>query len=145
MTINQLSLFIENKKGTMLTVLEVLKQADIQIIASTISDTVDFGIYRIICSDPGKAYLLLKDKGLSVTLSDVFAIELNNTPGQAASVMQIFAKANININYLYSFLVKGKGILIFRTNDTEKTREIINLNRLNFITEERLKSLAEQS
>lgn len=145
MTINQLSLFIENKKGTMLTVLEVLKQADIQIIASTISDTVDFGIYRIICSDPDKAYLLLKDKGLSVTLSDVFAIELNNTPGQAASVMQIFAKANININYLYSFLVKGKGILIFRTNDTEKTREIINLNRLNFITEERLKSLAEQS
>ncbi len=143
MTINQLSVFIENKKGTILTVLNLLKEANIQIIASTISDTVDYGIYRIICSDPGKAYLILKDNGLSVTLSDVFAIELDNTPGQAAAVMQVFAAANISISYLYSLLVKGKGILIFRTNDTEKTREQISLHKLSFVTEKQLQSLAD--
>ncbi len=143
MTINQLSVFIENKKGTILTVLNLLKEANIQIIASTISDTVDYGIYRIICSDPGKAYLILKDNGLSVTLSDVFAIELDNTPGQAAAVMQVFATANISISYLYSLLVKGKGILIFRTNDTEKTREQISLHKLSFVTEKQLQSLAD--
>ena len=143
MTINQLSVFIENKKGTILTVLNLLKEANIQIIASTISDTVDYGIYRIICSDPSKAYLILKDNGLSVTLSDVFAIELDNTPGQAAAVMQVFATANISISYLYSLLVKGKGILIFRTNDTEKTREQISLNKLSFVTEKQLQSLAD--
>ncbi len=144
MTINQLSVFIENKRGTMLTVLELLKQADIQIIASTVSDTVDYGIYRIICSDPGKAYKLLKEKGMSVTLSDVFAIELDNTPGQAASVMHVFAEAKISISYLYSFLVKGKGILIFRTDDTEKTREVISLHKLAFVTDKQLQSLADQ-
>ncbi len=143
MTINQLSVFIENKKGTILTVLNLLKEANIQIIASSISDTVDYGIYRIICSDPGKAYLILKDNGLSVTLSDVFAIELDNTPGQAAAVMQVFAAANISISYLYSLLVKGKGILIFRTNDTEKTREQISLHKLSFVTEKQLQSLAD--
>lgn len=143
MTINQLSVFIENKKGTILTVLNLLKEANIQIIASTISDTVDYGIYRIICSDPSKAYLILKDNGLSVTLSDVFAIELDNTPGQAAAVMQVFAAANISISYLYSLLVKGKGILIFRTNDTEKTREQISLHKLSFVTEKQLQSLAD--
>jgi hypothetical protein len=143
MTINQLSVFIENKKGTILTVLNLLKEANIQIIASTISDTVDYGIYRIICSDPSKAYLILKDNGLSVTLSDVFAIELDNTPGQAAAVMQVFATANISISYLYSLLVKGKGILIFRTNDTEKTREQISLHKLSFVTEKQLQSLAD--
>ena len=56
----QLSIFIENKRGTLLTVLNVLKGAGIQIIASTISDTQDFGIYRIICDDPERAFIVLK-------------------------------------------------------------------------------------
>ena len=124
-------------------VLETLKEAGIQIIASTISDTVDFGIYRIICSEPSKAYQILKEKGLSVTLSDVFAIELDNTPGKAADAMQTFAKANISISYMYSFLVHGKGILIFRTDDTEKTRELIVLSKLNFLTPDKVKAISE--
>ena len=52
MTIHQLSVFVENKSGTLLQVLELLKEAHIQLIASTISDTVEYGIYRIICSEP---------------------------------------------------------------------------------------------
>jgi len=75
MTIHQLSIFIENKNGTLLRVLDILKEAKIQIIASTISDTVDYGIFRIICSNPSQAYELLQEHGLSVTISDVFAIE----------------------------------------------------------------------
>lgn len=144
MLIHQLSVFIENKSGTMTTVLEAFKQANIQIIASTISDTVDYGIFRIICSNPAQALLLLKEKGLSVTLSEVFAIELDNKPGQAATVMQIFAQSKININYLYSFLVHGKGILIFRTNDTEKTIEVIRDNNLNNLTNDNLHKLVEE-
>ena len=127
----------------MLTVLNILKQAQIQIIASTISDTVDYGIYRIICSDPDKAFLILKEQGLSVTLSDVFAIELDNTPGQAANAIKTFVDAEISINYMYSFLVHGKGIIVFRTSDTEKTSEMIMLNKLNFVTDEKLKSIAK--
>lgn len=128
MTTQQLSIFIENKSGTMLKVLEILKEAGIQIIASTISDTVDYGIYRIICDDPRKGYSSLKEAGISVTLTDVFAIELDDTPGEAAAVMETFAKAGISISYLYSFLVQGKGILVFRTSDTDKTRGIIEIN-----------------
>ena len=123
-------------------VLETLKEAGIQIIASTISDTVDFGIYRIICSDPSNAYRILREKGLSVTLSDVFAIELDNTPGQAADAMQTFAKANISINYMYSFLVHGKGVLIFRADDAEKARELIVLSKLNFLTPDQIRDIS---
>lgn len=141
MTTQQISVFIENKSGTMLRVLDALKEADIQIIASTISDTVEYGIYRIICSDPSGAYELLKSKGISVTLTDVFAIELDNRPGEAASVMSTFAKACINISYMYSFLVHGKGILVFRTSDTDRTREIISLNSFRFVTTDRLKQM----
>lgn len=130
MTIKQISIFIENKSGTLLKVLNVLKEANIQIIASTISDTVEYGIYRIICDNPTKAISLLKEHIISAISNDVFAIELDDTPGQAASAIQYFADAGINISYMYSFLVAGKGILILRTNDTEKTQEIIALKKL---------------
>ncbi|MCQ2110170.1 MAG: amino acid-binding protein [Bacteroidaceae bacterium] len=144
MTIHQISVFIENKSGTMLKVLKVLKESGIQIIASTISDTVEYGIYRIICDNPGQAYLLLKEQGISVTLSDVYAIELDNAPGRAADALQSFAEAGISISYMYSFLVHGKGILIFRTNDTEKTNEVIALNNLNIVTGDCLMKLAAE-
>lgn len=121
----QLSIFIQNKRGTLLTVLDVLKTANIQIIASTISDTQDFGIYRIICSDPERAFAVLSGQGITVTLTDVFAIQLEDKPGEAARVLAIFAEADINIAYMYSFLLSGKGILVFRTTDTERTLQVI--------------------
>ena len=78
MTINQLSIFIENRSGTLIKVLEVLKQSGIQIVASTIADTAEYGIYRLICSEPQRAYEELKKAGIAVAQSDVFAIELDN-------------------------------------------------------------------
>ena len=66
MTIQQLSVFIENKSGTLQKVLNLLKEAGIQLIASTIADTVEYGIYRIICSEPKRAYETLKEAGISV-------------------------------------------------------------------------------
>lgn len=145
MTIPQLSVFIENRSGTMIKVLRVLKDAGIQIIASTVSDTVDFGIYRIICSDPASAMPLLKENGLSVTLSEVFAVELDNTPGQASEVMEAFSDAGISISYMYSFLVHGKGILIFRTSDEQKTREVIRARSIDYVSSVELRKLSEEA
>ena len=97
MTIHQLSVFVENKSGTLLQVLELFKEAGIQLIASTISDTVEYGIYRIICSEPQRAYDTLKQAGISVSMSEVFAITLDNTPGQAADAVRRFSEAGIGI------------------------------------------------
>ena len=138
MTINQLSVFIENKSGTLIKVLQVLKQAKIQIIASSIADTAEYGIYRIICSEPARAYEDLKKAGVAVALSDVFAIELDNQPGRAAEAVECLSKADISIAYMYTFLFNGKGILIFRTDNAEKTREVIILNGLHFVSEKDL-------
>ena len=66
MTIKQLSIFIENKGGTLIQVLELLSQAGIQIIASTVADTMDYGIYRVLCDKPTDAYLLLREHGINV-------------------------------------------------------------------------------
>ena len=138
MTVHQISIFVENKSGTLLRVLDLFKDAGIQLIASTISDTVEYGIYRIICSEPLRAYETLKQAGISASLSDVFAITLDNQPGRAADAIRSFTRAGIGISYLYSFLLAGKGILVFRTDDTGKTREVILRDRLSYVEEKDL-------
>lgn len=141
MTVHQLSIFIENRSGTLIKVLDVLKQAGIQIIASTIADTAEYGIYRIICSEPLRACEELKKAGVAVALSDVFAIEIDDQPGRAADAVKTFSEAGISIAYMYSFLLRGKGILIFRTDDNERAVEVINVNHLMSINESHLSAL----
>jgi len=141
MTVHQLSVFIENKSGTLVKVLKLLKQENIQLIASTIADTADYGICRIICSEPKRAYCVLKDAGVAVSLCEVFAVELDDRPGKAADAIEIFAGEGISIAYLYSFLLKGKGVLIFRTDNAEKAAEIIASNGLKVIKEKDLSLL----
>ena len=141
MTIHQLSVFVENKSGTLLQVLELFKEAGIQLIASTISDTVEYGIYRIICSEPERAFETLKNAGISAKVSEVFAITLDNTPGRAADAIRSFSDEGIGISYLYSFLLGGKGILVFKTDDSEKTRNVILSKKLSYIEEKDLNNM----
>lgn len=142
MTIPQLSIFIENRSGTLIKVLDALKEANIQIVASTIADTAEYGIYRLICSEPQRACEELKKANVAVALSDVFAIEIDDQPGRAAEAVKVFSEAGISITYMYSFLLRGKGILIFRTDDKESTTAVINKNGLKSISEEDLSKWA---
>jgi hypothetical protein len=141
MTIRQLSVFIENKSGALDEILQSLKAEKIQIIASTISDTVEYGIYRIITSEPQRAYNSLISRGISVNLNDVFAISLDNKAGKAADVISLFSEAGISISYLYSFLIKDRGILVFRTDKPDETCNVITKNNLSYIREADLQKL----
>jgi len=138
MTIHQLSIFIENRSGTLIKVLQVLKNQGIQIIASTIADTAEYGIYRLICSEPLRAFEELKNAGVAVALNDVLALELDNEPGRAADAVEAFSAAGISIVYMYTFLLKGKGILVFRTDNRDKARQVILDNHLKYIAEQDL-------
>ena len=142
MTVHQLSVFIENKSGTLVKVFDSLKAAGIQLIASTIADTAEYGICRIICSEPVKAYEVLKESGVAVSLCEVFAIALDDKPGSAADAIDLFARQGISIAYLYSFLLGGKGVLIFRTDNADKAAEVIVSNGLRTFEEKDLSKLA---
>lgn len=141
MIVHQISIFVENKSGTLLKVLELFKENNIQLIASTISDTVEYGIYRIICSEPMRAYEMLKAAGISANLSEVFAIMLDNRPGRAADAVCHISEAGITISYLYSFMLGGKGILVFRTDDAARTEKVIRENSLAALDDKALLSL----
>lgn len=141
MTVHQISIFVENKSGTLLHVLDLFKEYHIQLIASTISDTVEYGIYRIICSEPVRAFEVLKAAGISASMSEVFAITLDNTPGRAADAVREITAKGIGISYLYSFLLGGKGILVFRTDDAEQTKNVIQAQHLKSLDDAALLAL----
>ena len=133
MTVKQISIFMENKSGALLNVLKLLKDNGISIVISNISDTADFGIYRIICNDTEKAFKILREKNVNVTLSDVHAIRLkDNKVGAAADVMTLITEAGVGIKYMYSFMLDGKGVLTFRADNPEKANEVVMLNKLDF-------------
>ena len=135
MTIKQLSIFIENKGGTLIKVLELLSEAGIQIIASTIADTQDYGIYRVLCSQPTQAFLMLREQGINVQLADVLTLRIDDIPGRSASAVRILSEAGVDILYMYSFLWRGEGVLVMRTSPEEKARETVVIKKLAFLTE----------
>lgn len=135
MTIKQLSIFIENKGGTLIKVLDLLSQAGIQIIASTVADTKDYGIYRVLCDRPAQAYLILKEAGINAQLADVFALSIDDQPGRAAEAVRALSAAGVSILYMYSFLWRGKGVLVFRADPADKAGETIMIKKLAFLTE----------
>lgn len=135
MTISQLSIFIENQSGTLKRVLELLRKLHIQIIACTIADTAEYGLFRIICSEPERACRELKAVDVAVTISEVFAIELDNQPGGAADVVGYFSLAGIGITYMYAFLLDGRGIMIFKPALVEEAEEVIRANNLRCLSE----------
>ena len=135
MTIKQLSIFIENKSGTLIKVLDILSKGGIQIIASTVADTQDYGIYRVLCNHPTQAFLMLREAGINVQLTDVIALSIDDEPGRAAQAVSTLSAAGVSILYMYSFLWKGKGVLILRTNPVEKTQEVITIHKMSLLTE----------
>jgi hypothetical protein len=135
MTIKQLSIFIENKSGTLIRVLDLLSRANIQIIASTIADTQDYGIYRILCSQPSQAFLILKENGINVQLAEVMAITIDDEPGRAASAIKALSDEGVNILYLYSFLWNAKGVLVMRTDETDKAMQVVASNNIQLLSE----------
>ena len=135
MTIRQLSIFIENQSGTLQKVLELIKQLRIQIIACTIADTAEYGLFRLICSEPDRVCAELKQYGVAVAISEVFAIEMNNQPGGAADVVGIISGAGVSITYMYAFLLDGRGILVFRTDQVEAAEAAISGHGLRSLSE----------
>ena len=135
MTIRQLSVFLENKTGYLNQVLAVLAKHNINIIALTVADTSDYGILRAIVSDPEKALKVLRDEQFSVRIHDILSIEMEAAPGTMSRILNLFTAAEICIEYVYAFSFGSKSILILRTDNLERSIEVIKANHLKSIGE----------
>lgn len=141
MTINQISVFVENKFGRLNEILSFLSKENIRIIAATVADTTEYGILRLITTNQHKAFQLLKAQGVSANLSDVLAVKVDSTIGKFTETIELFTKAGISIEYMYCFSVNSEAVMILRPNNLEAAHEVIRRNNLNCLTESELNSL----
>lgn len=139
----QISVFLENKAGRLSHVTRVLGDAEVNIRALSIADTSDFGILRLIVNDPEKAYRMLKEKGFTVSQTEVIAVQVPDSPGSLATVLERMAEENLNIEYLYAFLgtKDDDALIIFKVEDIDKAKQAFEKQGIRFLDEKRLYEL----
>ena len=128
MIIKQLSIFIENKRGRLAEITDIIAKNDINIRALSIADTTNFGILRIIVDDANKVEKILKDNNMTVSITSVISICVDDRPGGLAEILKKLAEQNIDIEYMYAFVSKqidGKAYVIMRIEEDFKAMEIL--------------------
>ncbi len=122
MKAEQLSIFLENKPGRIAAVTEALATQNINIRALSLADTVDFGVLRLITDQPEKARQALFDGGFKAQVTEVLAVDVPDKPGALFRILEVFAKENLNVEYMYSLVARSdKGaVMIFRLDNLER-------------------------
>lgn len=121
MSVKQISVFIENKKGKLAEATRYIADHDVNLKALSIADTQDFGILRIICEDPESAVKVLQDGGYITTVTDVLAAAITDEPGSLAAILEVLSEEDVVVEYTYAFLSdKGGAYMIFRVDDNQK-------------------------
>jgi hypothetical protein len=130
MKAKQVSVFLENKSGRLNEVAQILGDAGINISAFTVADTSDFGVLRLIVSDPEKACSVLKEKQFSVRATDVVLANSPNRPGALSRMLQILSSEGVFIEYLYAFSMnEDTAVIVIRPTDIEKCLDRLEKHR----------------
>lgn len=128
MLIHQISVFVENKSGTLSEITHILAREGIDIRALSIADTSDFGILRIIVNDPEQAVEALKKEGLTVSKTQVIAVCLEDNPGALDRILRILGDSSIGVEYAYAFITRksGTAYVILRVEDNERAVQVLS-------------------
>ena len=136
----QLSVFVENKKGSLMEVTSKLADEKINIRAVASFDTPNFAILRLIVDEIEKAKECLEKEGVVVRISEVIGAELIDQKGNLNDMLTILSKNDINLDYIYSFVIRdGRSpVLVFHSDDLEKTKEVLRLSKIKIVEEDEL-------
>ena len=132
-TIQQLSVFLENREGRLDEVLSVLAGNDINIVALSLADTSEYGMLRMIVSDPHKGRMALKEVGITSMLTDVVALRVPHATGSLSKAMHQIVDGEVNIEYMYAFSQGEAANVIIRPDNVEKCAEVLKANKLELI------------
>ena len=143
MFVKQISVFLENTKGSLVRLTRLLSKAGVDLIAMTIADTENYGIMRCIVSDTEKGVKIMREAGYVARLTDVLAVSVPDRPGGLTDVLTLLNAADISVEYLYSF-VRNSGshaLVIFRLNDNERGMRVLQEGDIELLTQEQVRSL----
>jgi len=135
MTIEQLSVFVENKPGKLVEALEALSEAKVDLRALSLADTSDFGILRIIVDKPAEALEVLGDAGFLVKSNEVLAVVIDDRPGGLAAVLRVLSEAGIDIEYTYAFIAHShdKAYVILRVDNNDAAANILKTSGIDML------------
>ena len=125
--VRQISVFVDNKPNQLAGVMKMIKECRINVRALSLADTSDFGIVRMIVNDTDKTVEKLKAASYAVTVTEVVAISIPDSPGQLSRVLDILGTKNVNLEYLYTFLGKSDRSVSFviRVDDISNASEAL--------------------
>ena len=137
MTINQLSIFVENKAGTVAKITKSIADAGVSIRALSVADTQEFGILRLIVSDVEKAKAALSENDCVVSITKVIGVEIPDVAGGLSNVLELMSENNINVEYLYAFItISGQhAYVVLRVENNDKAAEILKANGVKLVTQ----------
>lgn len=143
MAIKQLSIFIENKQGTLLTITDTLAKADIDIRAISVADTQDFGILRLIVTDIEKAKETLEQNNCFVSITEVVGVAIKDHPGALSESIKLLTDNDINIEYMYAFISEHNKVayVVLRVQDNQFAEKVLTENGIDLVSEEDIANL----
>lgn len=135
--LKQVSVFVENKPGSLMKVTKVLKENEINVRAVASFDTPEFGILRMVVDKPQEAKEMLAKEGFVVRVGDVIAVELEDRSGSLNGMLEILAGGNISISYIYSFVIRDKKepLMVLYTKDMEQAVQLLENHGITVIDE----------
>ncbi|MFH1480227.1 MAG: ACT domain-containing protein [Pseudomonadota bacterium] len=137
MPVKQISVSLENVPGKLSEMSDYLGENGINIIGISVADSADISGIRFVASDPEKAANVLKTHGYSIKITEVLAVEAPNHPGGLNAVLKPLKEISINVNYLYTCLVRGeKTVLIVGVDKTEEAIQVLRKNWVHMYDEE---------
>ena len=124
-TIQQLSVFLENREGRLDEVLSVLAGNDVNIVALSLADTTEYGMLRMIVSDPNKGKAVLRDNGITAMLTDVVALRVPHATGSLSKAMHQIVEGEINVEYMYAFANGADAAAVLKSDDPARVIDIL--------------------
>ncbi|AKL98498.1 hypothetical protein [Endomicrobium proavitum] len=136
MKITQVSVFIENTKGRLYDLCNVLGKNNINIKALTLAESPEFGIVRLVVDKAEDAIKIIKENGFIATIAHIVAVEVGDNPGGLASALKVLSDNNISIEYMYGFVEKksDNALMVFKFEDIDKAIEILLKNKISIIS-----------
>lgn len=127
MSLNQLTVFVENKQGAIVDITEALANANVDIRALSIADTKDFGILRLIVNDNDTACKALMNHGYLIKNTDVVGVKIGDAPGKLSKALRVLDEAHINVEYLYAFMARTErhAYVVLRVADNAAAEEVL--------------------
>ena len=139
MTSKQLSVFIENRKGRLSQVLDVLKENGVNILSMCLADTAEYGLLRIIVNDPELGKEKLSGAGFSSLLSDVTILKIPHVSGSLQQLLKIIEEADVNVEYMYGLSIeKAEAYIVLKSSNPIKMQEVLKANGVETVSTDEL-------